>query len=58
MVLEKWSCVEKFGLRKWLLAILLKMVARYSECVRVSVTVGKVENVIRVNHVRIGRMLQ
>jgi len=34
------------------------MVARYSECVRVSVTVGKVENVIRVNHVRIGRMLQ
>jgi len=30
MVKEKWSCVEKFGLWKWLLAILHKMVDRVS----------------------------
>ena len=85
MVMEKWSCAEKFGLRKWLLAILHNMVARGSVCVcacvrgcafvrgcvcvcvcvcgcvrvrvraRGSVKAGKVENVIRANHVRIGR---
>lgn len=31
MEMEKWSCVEKFGLWKWLLAM-HKMVARGSVC--------------------------
>ena len=69
MEMAKCSYVEKFGLWKWLVAALHKMVSSGSVCVCVraracgvrvcgSVTAGKMENVIRLDYIRTGCVLQ